>query len=809
MEIKIKEKKSKQRREKETRKSIKSKIKTLQSIPLSLRKITIKKLAEFSLLILIACLPLFFGFGNIGNPDFAKQAFLVCFSVIALALWFFSTLSQSETDINFSFLHIASFVFILSLAVSALFSVWRWGSFWGWPQEVKESFLTYFSLFVFFFVLSHLFSSKKIILSKKIVVISGGIAAVIGILQLFGKFVLPFSFTKDTAFNTIGSVNRWALFLAGLLPLALSLFLTEKRKALKAIFLVLILLFSLSLIFAGFDVAWFVLLIGMITYITFLFWRGENKKRLFLLVPTLLLCLALAFGVLKIRLPNLPTTPIEVSPSLQSTLNISFQMLKGSLKQWVLGWGPGTFKYGWSKFKGADLNQTIFWNTRFTRGGSEITEMLGTFGLLGSAFALALFLLALWAGTSMLLKGKSKSESEWLLSVGIVSAFIALSVAKFLTTFNLTAEFLWWFLLASIAALAMPRVKKFNLTAESQVNFVFSFLGIIILTGGIFFLYLEGTRYVAEIKHNQAWLTTNIAEMESKITQAINLNPEQEVFWRNLADFYIFRANQEIALGKGETEEATKDISQFVANAVGAARKTTEINPNNVANWQTRGQIYAQMIGWSTGAFDWAVASYEKALDLEPNNPYLLVELGRTYIAQARLTEDKQEQDRLLSQAEENIVTALQNKPDYAPAAYQMAAIYNLQGKIDETIAVLESIKRASSLITDYDPMSDVQLAFQLGVLYLNQNQLEKAQVELERAVALSPTYSNARYFLGLIYDKQGQKNKAIEQFERISKLNPDNQEVAGILANLKSGQPIQAGETPQELPIKETPEEK
>ncbi|PIZ89699.1 MAG: hypothetical protein COX89_00125, partial [Candidatus Nealsonbacteria bacterium CG_4_10_14_0_2_um_filter_37_10] len=74
-------------------------------------------------------------------------------------------------------------------------------------------------------------------------------------------------------------------------------------------------------------------------------------------------------------------------------------------------------------------------------------------------------------------------------------------------------------------------------------------------------------------------------------------------------------------------------------------------------------------------------------------------------------------------------------------------------------------------------------MAFQLGLIYYNDEQFNKAKAEFERAILLDPNYSNARYFLGLIYDREENKKEAISQFERIEQFNPENQEVKKILA--------------------------
>jgi tetratricopeptide (TPR) repeat protein len=61
----------------------------------------------------------------------------------------------------------------------------------------------------------------------------------------------------------------------------------------------------------------------------------------------------------------------------------------------------------------------------------------------------------------------------------------------------------------------------------------------------------------------------------------------------------------------------------------------------------------------------------------------------------------------------------------------------------------------------------------------------------LERAVALVPSYANAKYFLGLAYYQLDRKPDAIKQFEEINATNPDNQEINAILVNMKAGKPL------------------
>ena len=160
------------------------------------------------------------------------------------------------------------------------------------------------------------------------------------------------------------------------------------------------------------------------------------------------------------------------------------------------------------------------------------------------------------------------------------------------------------------------------------------------------------------------------------------------------------------------------------------------------------------------------------------------------------------------TQALQQILTVLQKavelKPDLADAHFLATQTALRLGNLEAAIQSAEKAKLAAPF--------DIGIAFQLGLLYYQQNDIDKGQIEFERAVALNNNYSNARYFLGLIYDRKGDKNRAIQQFEQIEALNPDNQEVKHILQNLRSDKaaldkivpPAQPPEKRNETPVKE-----
>ena len=70
----------------------------------------------------------------------------------------------------------------------------------------------------------------------------------------------------------------------------------------------------------------------------------------------------------------------------------------------------------------------------------------------------------------------------------------------------------------------------------------------------------------------------------------------------------------------------------------------------------------------------------------------------------------------------------------------------------------------------------------------MRRGDLDKAQVELERLLALSPDYSDALWYLASVYELKNNRLKAIEILEQVVKLNPDNSDVKKRLDDVKAG---------------------
>jgi tetratricopeptide (TPR) repeat protein len=188
-------------------------------------------------------------------------------------------------------------------------------------------------------------------------------------------------------------------------------------------------------------------------------------------------------------------------------------------------------------------------------------------------------------------------------------------------------------------------------------------------------------------------------------------------------------------------------------------------------------------------------------MKLDPQNPYYLTQKGINLMAKASLLEkDKtDEKNKNYEAAKVEFDKAIKLKSDYSLARFQLAMLYQAQGKTDQVMpALLETEKYAPD---------DVGLAFQIGVLYYEDKKYDEAQVKLEKALFINPNYSNALYYLALTYYKLDSVDKAIEQMAAVLKLNPDNEQIKKALDNLKNGKdPLEeiSAQNPPQAPVQE-----
>jgi tetratricopeptide (TPR) repeat protein len=392
------------------------------------------------------------------------------------------------------------------------------------------------------------------------------------------------------------------------------------------------------------------------------------------------------------------------------------------------------------------------------------------------------------------------------------TGWLILFGAHLLYSSNMTLSFLLWGLSGLLVAQAALAVKETDFGRSPRMGLVFSFAFVVVAVGVLATLFITGGRYRAEVAFAKAVELDRagapISEVVAQTSLAVSYNRYADVYYRNLSSALLVQARKEAAALTGEmTVEQRQTISNLVASAVNAAKRATDIEPNNVSNWSVRGAIYRDVMSFVQNAEDFAAATYEQAIALEPNSPAHYVNLGRVHLlvadraralkraenAELAATAAKSETEQL-DAAEAAFLKAIELKRDYAPAHYYLAAAYERQGRLADAVSRLAALRAARPL--------DVGLGFQLSMLYIRTQNFDKAQAELESVIATSPNYSNALWFLASLYELDGDLAKATDMVEKVAELNPGNKLVAERLERLRSGQattaipgPVEEGE--------------
>lgn len=752
------------------------------------------KVSKISIYVLVFLLPLFFLPWTANILEFNKQALLIVLAFVSFFAWLLKVLISGRAKVNLSLIYVPVILTIAVYLLSAIFSLWRYGSFWGWPQVTSESLVSLVALSLVYILIVNIFNKKELLYLASTLVFSGMLAMFYGILQLMGLYISSISFTKAVSFNTIGGIATLGIFASVLLPLSMMLLITSKKNWFRIAFGGAILLEAATLLIINVSVAWWLAIIGSALVFAFAMQRRDLFDGRWLVMPMFFLALALLFSFFKFSIPGIPERPVEFYLKQKTSIGLTFKSFQTNP---VFGTGPGTFGNLFLKNKDISFNNGDFWNAKFDWASSKFLTVLATVGILGGLGFLALIGFFIYFGIIFLFRKShiedmsNKSEESldktffWNLGIGLFISFLVLSIGFFLYSSNLTLDFVYFVIMALFVGLLYPVKKEFALKSSSLLTLIFTFSVTIVFVFGLGILILEAQRYVSAVDYLSGikqWQAGKTESALKKLDSATLISPAVDIYWREVANAYL----QNVTLAANDAnltqDQKSKTVQFSINRTVNAIKAATDYNAKSVDNWALRGSVYQQLIGTVQGTKQWSIDAYKEAMNLDPNNPFYPTQAGISALAEIGnlAKEDEAKKATLYNEAKEFFENAIELKPDYALAHFQMARLYMAQDKQKDAIASLEKAREAAP--------EDVGLAFQLGLIYYQNKDYSKAKSELERAVVYNPSYANALYFLGLCYDELGDKNGALAVFEKLLELNPGNELATSILNNLKAG---------------------
>ena len=800
---------------------------------------------KFSIYGLVFLMPLFWLPWTNEVYEFNKQYLLVFLVGLALLAWLVKMIVvQKKFVFRRTPLDLWILVFMAVMILSAVFSVDKISSWFGFYARFSDSVVGLLALGLIYFVVvnnmrmrgnleaklpieASLPNSEDMSLmpktesqgtpsmSKKwglslekilgLFLFSTFLVVIITCLSVFGLWGkipgLP-QIMSFQSFNPVsGFLEGLAVFLAAVIGLVIVMLLqkaTSKKQRTKLFCYSLFVLATVLLALIDFWAAWLVLGITMLVLLLIAFWTRLFKERVNLLILPIILILISAIGLTGFLAKAKGTTsldflsiplPQEIILDFQTANTITWQTLK---EYPVFGSGPGTFLTNFTKFKPDEFNQSQFWNIRFDKGPSHLMEMVGTSGILSILsylLLISIFLLItlVFFGRKKLaaLKGDNQhpiSDSRHpILLLSLILVWLSLLIAQFVYLQNTVLAFFFWFFMALAVVVWQEVQGKYR-----KISFSFKQLPEVGLVINVLLLILVfallGLFYMGGRFY---WAEVKFRQPAVDNQQLVQ-NLEKIVNLNGYRENYrralsqIYLINAWAEAEKPAEEQNVQLLQALAAGSIQQARLANSLSPNLVTTWENLGAIYRDSHGLVGGTLPFALESFTKATELEPTNPFFFRERCRI-----NLISEEKDWDETVDYCQK----AIDLKPDYLDAHIQLALVYEQKGDLEEALKRLKegldklrgvSFQRGSSLAG-----AAAEIYFQLGRVHFNLEQFDEALNMFEQSVIVMPEYANARYALALSYQVKERFEDALTQYQIVNQLVPGNEEVLARIQQL------------------------
>ncbi len=616
-----------------------------------------------TILIATTCLlfPLFFLTITTDYFTFPKQILVVFVSLGLLILWGIKSLAERKVTVLMNPLNIPVLIFAVVLVLSTFFSISR--------QDALIQSLPVILLCVFFFTTINFIQERS---SFMIVVLSlligTGVSSILSILAYFNIYVLPFEEVRNQGFNTFGSPVQYIAFLLPLLILCgTSLYDIAKKRRFSA--LAKDYTHIVQLITAG------VIALGIVFVIVQIFSSAQKP----------------------ILLPFNHGFQVAFAAISQDTQRIIQSLLVGS--------GYGTFASDFTRFVAPTFNSYTFWNLTFSFSSSYILELLSTTGILGLLAFIFMFI--------NFMRSKARANNPLFL------ATLTVFVLSLIIPFSYSIVFLLFILLALFVShrsienargfepviLNMVTLRQglFSVSegsGKSKENLIVPTLILAMsVVGTVFILfYLTGSGstprkgYFALITSDMKFAKSFTPDALTSGTETYNLQTQAITEYPYRSDYYRLFSQINLALaanlvsaqqGKEPSQEIQNNIIALLQQSINSARQAVTLSPFTSINWQNLGQIYRNLIGVGENAENFAAASYNQAIALNPSNPGLRIELGGIYY-----------QLKQWDLAQNQFTIATQLKPDYANAYYNLGHVLEEKGDLANALPQYQAVRQ-------------------------------------------------------------------------------------------------------------------
>lgn len=629
------------------------------------------------LVFLFFSFPLIFALQTTDAFALPKQMVLGAVSLVLLLGSAVKLVAEGKLKIRHTPFNIPLLGFGIATLVSALISANYYDSLTAFAPLL-------FGLFLYFVIIASIKSETALFSLISSLVAGGTVTALWAVLSYFKVYILPFTATRQQTFSPFGSLLDQAMYLALLLPLGV-FFVTQygkfmfpgSRQADQK---------------TGSVITFFLFSIATLT-----------------ITSGLVITLYMLFTIQKPLI-----LPFETG--LQTAFAAISQDTGRAVQGFFFGSGFGTYSTDFSRFKQPSYNAlTNLWPFTFFRSSSFILEILATTGVVGLVMLLFLFYKVVREAYHPVILTQEESHAKHTFFSLEITKYLWLSVilaiiAAFILPFSPTITTVFLFLLALFAAIqGLHASQRFfdiemyfvafkkgiiALYPEShsrklENSRVLPILNLLVTTLVILFLGYMTFRYASAditFQNSLAAAGRNDGTQTYQLqNEAIIQFPYRDAYHRIFSQTNLALAN---SIASQQPRNATpsaqtqQTIYTLIQQSINEGRTATAVSPITVTNWQNLASIYRSLIGFGQNAENFAAISLQRAILLDPNNPQNYLDLGGLFF-QLGQWDDAQRQFQI----------AVNLKPDYANAYYNLGHALEAKGDLQNALVQYEAVR--------------------------------------------------------------------------------------------------------------------
>lgn len=446
------------------------------------------------------------------------------------------------------------------------------------------------------------------------------------------------------------------------------------------------------------------------------------------------------------------STQDGVRPNFTSTMFVGKSVM---LQEGVFGIGSGNFARAWQLYRPQTVIASPYFGYDFTQGSSTMTTFLVTIGIFGLVSFLMLMLSALYS-TFVSYRRNPQGQEHFILGL-LTLALVYFVFISWLLPLSYAMLVVWMV----IAGLGLAKAPLTEFHPSKKIAFIMIPVALILVVN--MFITVNKVRAFSLYNQSQVASKENIAPLLAK---AITIYPF-DGFYRVQVEYFIQANRSLVATASQDQEALKKEYLQNAQKAVDSGLLAVKLNANNYQNYVSLGRAYELAIPFDKeGGFDRAKKSYQEAVKLYPENPYL-------YVMLARLEASAGTKEGVRT----SLTEAIKKKQNFADALYLMSQLEASDSKIDEAITyAVEAIKSSPN-----DPLVYIQA----GLLFYGKKDYQNAVYALKTALEKDQNNANVAYFLALALRDGGRPDIAKQIGDELLRRNPGNADLKAFLESL------------------------